>query len=176
MEFDEVVKKRHSVRSYTAQIPSDSDIVKILKAADLAPSAGGLKSRKVFVVKDQRIRRELASAAHHQDFVAEAPIVLVFCADLDMIATYGRRGRDLYCIQDSSAAVENALLKVADLGLGSCWVGAFEEEEVSDLADWSSHAEPLSSTLDQVRDGHRQFRGFGETGEFTLAIVNIRVI
>ncbi|MGD2087922.1 MAG: nitroreductase family protein [Candidatus Aminicenantes bacterium] len=144
MEFDEVVKKRHSVRSYTAQIPSDSDIVKILKAADLAPSAGGLKSRKVFVVKDQRIRKKLANAAHHQDFVAEAPIVLVFCADLDMIATYGRRGRDLYCIQDTSAALENALLKAADLGLGSCWVGAFEEEKVSEICRLPTGLRPVA--------------------------------
>jgi len=144
MEFDEVVKKRHSVRSYTAQIPSDSDIVKILKAADLAPSAGGLKSRKVFVVKDQHIRRELADAAHHQEFVARAPIVLVFCADLDMIATYGRRGRDLYCIQDTSAAIENALLKAADLGLGACWVGAFEEKKVSEICRLPTWLRPVA--------------------------------
>jgi nitroreductase len=144
MEFDEVIKKRHSVRSYTAQIPPDSVIVKILKAADLAPSSGGLKSRKLFVVKDQGVRRELANAAHQQDFVAEAPIVLVFCADLDMIATYGRRGRDLYCIQDTSAAIENALLKATDLGLGSCWVGAFEEEKVSEICRLPTSLRPVA--------------------------------
>jgi nitroreductase len=144
MEFDEVVKKRHSVRSYTAQIPADSNIVKILKAADLAPSAGGLKSRKVFVVRDQRIRRELANAAHHQEFVAQAPIVLVFCADLDMIATYGRRGSDLYCIQDTSAAIENALLKAVDLGLGACWVGAFEEEKILEICRLPTSLRPVA--------------------------------
>jgi nitroreductase len=144
MEFDEVLKNRHSVRSYTAQIPADSDIAKILKAADMAPSAGGLKSRRVFVVKDRRLRRELAIAAHHQDFVAQAPIVLVFCADLDMIATYGRRGRELYCIQDTAAAVENALLKAADLGLGSCWVGAFEEEIVSGICRLPTWLRPVA--------------------------------
>lgn len=144
MEFDEVLKNRHSVRSYTAQIPADSDVAKILKAADMAPSAGGLKSRSVFFVKDQRLRRELAIAAHHQDFVAQAPIVLVFCADLDMIATYGRRGRELYCIQDTAAAVENALLKAADLGLGSCWVGAFEEEIVSAICRLPNWLRPVA--------------------------------
>lgn len=144
MEFDEVIKKRHSVRSYTTQIPPDSDIMKILKAADSAPSAGGLKSRKVFVVKDQCIKRELANAAHHQDFVAEAPIVLVFCANLDMIATYGRRGHDLYCIQDTSAAIENALLKATDLGLGSCWVGAFEEERISEICRLPTWLRPVA--------------------------------
>ncbi|UCH97221.1 MAG: nitroreductase family protein [Candidatus Aminicenantes bacterium] len=144
MEFDEVVRKRHSVRSYTAQIPPDSDIAKILKAADMAPSAGGLKSRRVFVVKDQWTRRQLANAAHHQDFVAEAPIVLVFCADLDMIASYGRRGRELYCIQDTSAAIENALLKATDLGLGSCWVGAFQEEAVSKICRLPQWLRPVA--------------------------------
>ena len=144
MEFDEVIKKRHSVRSYTGQIPPDSDIVKILKAADMAPSAGGLKSRKVFVFKDQRVRRELANAARQQDFVAQAPILLVFCANLEMIATYGRRGRDLFCIQDTSAAVENALLKATDLGLGSCWVGAFDEEEVSKICRLPQWLRPVT--------------------------------
>lgn len=144
MEFDEVIKKRHSVRSYTSQIPLDNDIVNILKAADMAPSAGGLKSRRIFVARDQRIKRDLARAAHDQEFIAEAPVVLVFCADLDMISSYGKRGRELYCIQDTSAAVENALLKAVDLGMGSCWVGAFDEEQVSKICRLSAWLRPIA--------------------------------
>jgi nitroreductase len=144
MEFDEVLARRHSVRSYTTQIPPDSDLMKILKAAEMAPSAGGLKSRKIFMVKDQGIRRELADAANNQEFLAEAPVVLVFCADLDMIASYGKRGHDLYCIQDTSAAIENALLKATDLGLGSCWVGAFHEEDVSKICRLPLRFKPVA--------------------------------
>ncbi len=144
MDFDLVVSKRHSVRSYTPVVPSDSDIKKILKAADMAPSAGGLKSRRVFVVKSQFLRDQLAKAALDQEFVSEAPVVLVFCADLDGISSYGTRGRELYCIQDTSAAVQNALLKAADLGLGSCWVGAFEEEDVSRICGLPPWLRPVA--------------------------------
>jgi nitroreductase len=131
MEFDQVVKKRRSVRSYHPYPPSREDLEKILLAADMAPSAGNLKARQVLTVRSESQRKRLAKAALDQEFVAEAPVVLVFCADLERISEYGERGRDLYCIQDTAAAIENALLKAADLGLGSCWVGAFEEEEVA---------------------------------------------
>ena len=144
MEFDEVIARRHSVRSYTSRVPLDGDIMKILNAADQAPSAGGLKSRRFFVVKDKYIRLKLAAASLDQEFVAEAPIVLVFCADLDLISSYGDRGRDLYCIQDTAAAVENALLKAVDLGLGACWVGAFEEEIVAKICRLPAWLRPVA--------------------------------
>jgi len=144
MEFDLVVRKRHSVRSYLPRPPSDDDIKKILLAADMAPSAGGLKSRQIFVVRSPSLRKALAVAAGDQDFIAEAPVVLVCCADLERIAEYGKRGRELYCIQDTDAAIENALLKAADLGLGSCWVGAFEEEDVSRLCRLPQWLRPVA--------------------------------
>jgi nitroreductase len=144
MEFDQVVRKRRSVRSYLPHPPSDDDLKKILLAADMAPSAGGLKSRKIFVVRSPALRRALAQASLDQDFIAEAPVVLVCCADLDRILEYGKRGRELYCIQDTAAAIENALLKAADLGLGTCWVGAFEEEDVSRLCRLPQWLRPVA--------------------------------
>ncbi len=143
MEFDSVISARHSVRNYRTTAISDSDILKILQSADLAPSAGGLKAREVFIVKSAAVRRELAKASD-QEFVVEAPVVMIFCANLDAISPYGNRGRDLYCIQDAAAAVENALLKAADLGLGTCWVGAFDEEKVSKICDIPSWLRPVA--------------------------------
>lgn len=144
MDFDQVIRTRHSVRSYTSVPPSGSDLEKIAAAADMAPSAGGLKSRQIFVVRSPSLRQALAKASLDQDFIAEAPVVLIFCADLERIETYGARGRELYCIQDTSAAIENALLKATDLGLGACWIGAFEEEDVSRICGLPPHLRPVA--------------------------------
>lgn len=144
MQFDQVVRQRHSVRSYRDEQPSEKDIAAIVHAADLAPSAGGLKSRTVFLVRSLFLRKQLAIAAHGQEFVAQAPVVLIFCADHERISEYGQRGIDLYCIQDTSAAIQNALLKATDLGLGSCWVSAFDEEQVSQLCRIPQHLRPIA--------------------------------
>ena len=73
------------------------------------------------------LKARLAAAAH-QEFVAEAPVVIVVCAvPGESARRYGERGRSLYSLQDTAAATQNILLAAAELGLGSCWVGAFEE-------------------------------------------------
>lgn len=144
MEFDRVVRLRRSVRSYSSRPVPEQYITQILDAADMAPSAGGLKARAFFIARSQQLRQWLARAALDQEFIAEAPVVLIFCADLDAISEYGQRGQELYCIQDTSAAVQNALLKAVDLGLGACWVGAFEEEDVSRVCRLPRHLRPVA--------------------------------
>jgi nitroreductase len=83
------------------------------------------------MVQDEKKKRELALASLAQSFVAEAPIVLVFCADPEASGKkYGKRGRSLYSIQDATIAASYAQLAATALGLASCWVGAFDDEEV----------------------------------------------
>jgi len=103
----------------------------ILQAARRAPSAGNLQAYKVAVVRSPRLRRALGRAALDQDFLAQAPIVLVFLADpLASAVKYGGRGQTLYAIQDATIACAYAQLAACAQGLGSCWVGAFQEDEV----------------------------------------------
>lgn len=104
----------------------------ILAKANAAPSAGDLQAYEVVAVLSPRLRNELADAALGQAHVAEAPLVLVFCADPERArAKYGQRGVDLYAIQDATIACAYAQLAATELGLGSCWVGAFHEEVVA---------------------------------------------
>jgi nitroreductase len=78
------------------------------------------------------MKRDLTAAAGAQDFIADAGLVVGICADLELCyGVYGRRGRDLYAVQDCAAAAENILLKAAELGLASCWIGAFDDGEVA---------------------------------------------
>ena len=96
--MNEIFKRRHSVRSFQARNVSRRELEAVLAAADSAPSAGGLKSREVSVVTDDVTKKRLVEAAHGQEFVAQAPVVIVFWAVPSRSAgKYGATGRDPLC-------------------------------------------------------------------------------
>ncbi|MEM5869649.1 MAG: nitroreductase family protein [Candidatus Aenigmatarchaeota archaeon] len=131
MEFFDVLKKRHSVRAFSPRPIEESKIKQILEAVNSSPSAGNLQAYEIFLVQDEKKKRELALASFAQSFIAEAPVVLVFCANPERSGKkYGKRGRSLYSIQDATIAAAYAQLAATALGLASCWVGAFDDEEV----------------------------------------------
>ena len=131
MELYQVLVKRRSVRSFTSKPVEESKLRRIFEAANLAPSAGNLQAYQVRVVQDQAKRNALADAAFGQGFIAAAPVSLVFCADPERSAQkYGKRGADLYCLQDATIAGVFAMLAAVDLGLGTVWVGDFDEKKV----------------------------------------------
>ncbi len=142
----EAMEKRHSVRAFDASREVPQEMVdEVLRCACLAPSAGNVQPWRFTVVRDARVKEALAAAALGQTFVAQAPVVIVVCADLKAHAgSYGRRGVELYAIQDTAAAVQNMLLAATALGLGTCWVGAFREEEAARALDLPPHLRPLA--------------------------------
>ncbi len=146
MEFFETVEKRHSVRDFDAAREVAQDLVEeMLRCACLAPSAGNVQPWRFHVVRDPGVKGALARAALGQACVAGAPVVIVVGADLEAhAASYGRRGVELYSIQDTAAAVENMLLAAASLGLGACWVGAFREEEAARALGLPPDVRPLA--------------------------------
>lgn len=122
---------RYSCRRFRSDPVPRPLLEQLLEAARWAPSAGGLEPWRFVVVTAAVPRRELAAAALRQVFVAEAPVVVVVCAVPEESARiYGARGRHLYCLQDTAAATQNLLLAATAAGLGSCWVGAFDEGRV----------------------------------------------
>lgn len=144
MRTMEHFRNRRSVRNFTKDTVPDEVIAEALEAGNLAPSAGNLQARDFVVVHDREKRLALADTAHSQRFLADAPVIIVCCANQERIAEYGPRGRELYCIQDVAAAVENMLLYLADAGYGACWVGAFNEKRVADLLRLPIHVRPLA--------------------------------
>jgi len=132
MHFFDVVEKRRSVRVFTGASVEAGKLEAVLATATLAPSAGDLQAYRIVVIDDAVTKKALAAAALDQDFVAEAALVLVFCADPGRSETrYGQRGASLYCIQDATIAACYAQLAAAAQGLASCWVGAFDEARVA---------------------------------------------
>jgi len=146
MDFWETIERRHSVRRFNADHDVAPEIVeRILRAALLAPSAGNCQPWHFFVVRDAEIKELLAEAAGGQRFVAEAPVVIVVCAEpARSSARYGSRGSSLYCLQDTAAATEHILLAATASGLGSCWVGAFSERAAAQALRLPGHLRPVA--------------------------------
>jgi len=144
MELRQALRDRRSVRAFQPEPIPQSVLEQLVELANWAPSAGNLQSRDFIVVRDAATRKGLARAAIDQDFVAQAPAVLVVCANFSRVTKYGRRGRDLYSIQDAAAATQNFLLAAHAAGYGTVWVGAFDEDAVSRLLRLPSHVRPVA--------------------------------
>ncbi len=131
MDLADAIKSRRSIRTYK-KIEISQDIVdQLIDAARLSPSAGNAQSWAFVIVREQENKLALSKAALNQRSIVEASVVLVVCADENSAEeSYGSRGKMLYCLQDTAAATQNILLTACSLGLGTCWIGAFKEDEV----------------------------------------------
>jgi nitroreductase len=135
MDVFEAIKGRRSVRAFKSEENvSEETVEKLIDAARWAPSAGNIQPWEFIIVRRSEIKKRLAEAAFNQSFIEEAPVVIVVCVDENRSSEgYGQRGKALYCIQDSAAAIENIHLAAHSVGLGTCWVGAFREEGASEI-------------------------------------------
>lgn len=129
--FFELISQRRSVRAFHTQPIETEKERAIFQAVQAAPSAGNLQAFEVYLVRQTSTKKALAEAAWNQVFMVEAPLILVFCAHPARCTwKYGRRGEELYAVQDATIACTFAMLAATQLGLGCVWVGAFDEDEV----------------------------------------------
>jgi nitroreductase len=145
-DFFETVRHRHSVRRYRTDMAVEPEkLHAILEMACAAPSAGDLQSYHIDVITDPALRQSLVEAATGQSFIAEAPVTLVFSSHAERAATkYGERGRQLYALQDTTIAATYAQLAAAAAGLGSTWVGQFDEAAVTRLLKLDPGLQPIA--------------------------------
>ena len=141
--------RSHSVRAFQDKKIPDKSIEKITSASTRAPSAGNLQSYQIFIVTENETKSKLADAAHGQDYVKNSPTVFVFCGDTQVPAQeYGKRGQELYCIQDATIACTYAQLAAHELGLASVWVGSFDENKVSEILGLDSVLRPVAMLVE----------------------------
>lgn len=145
MEPDKIFTERFSCRSFLKKEVPEEYIKVILNAGIWAPSAGNLQPWRFLVIKNRELKEKLTEVAYEQEFISEAPFVIVVIAlPEESAARYGDRGRNLYSIQDTAAAIQNMLLQASILGLGSCWVGAFSEEKAKGVLNLGKNERPVA--------------------------------
>ena len=126
----DLIEKRFSVRKFKDKPIEQEKLDKILKAARLAPSARNYQPWKFVVIRDETKRQQLTEICKGQKFVSEAPVTIaICCTNIDYRMTCGQPA---YII-DGALASQNITLEAFDLGLGTCWIGAFYQAEMAKL-------------------------------------------
>ena len=144
MDILKAVKERRSLRDFQKKDIPDVLLDRLAEALIWAPSAGNLQARKFYFVKQPDIKNKIAAAALNQSFIAEAPLVIVGCTDSRISGKYGERGVYLYSIQDVALSIMGMMLVAHENGLGSCWVGAFNEADIRKILDIPNHLRPVA--------------------------------
>lgn len=130
MDFDRVLKNRRCIRKYSTKKINFSDISNVCDAARYSPMAGNIYTIKLIIISDEKKKEQITEAALNQEFIAQASYIIVVCSDITQLKrSYGSRA-EMYGRQQAGAVIENILLKVTDLKLASCWVGAFDENAI----------------------------------------------
>jgi len=123
LEYMELVRKRRSTRKYKPDPVPEQHLKAILEAARLAPSWSNRQCWRYVIVTDQNTKKKLAEAG--EKWISEAPVIIVVCADPE--ASGHKPGMDYYML-DTGISFEHLILAATDLGLGTCWIGGFEEK------------------------------------------------
>ena len=141
--FASVVKRRRMIRKYEDRPVPEEEIRALLRYAVRAPSAGNLQPWEFILVRDPEVRAQLAKAAMNQNSVATAPIIIATCADIQRMGEkYGTRGA-FYSLVDTAFASLLILLGATERGLGACFVGAYNPEEVAKILQLPTHVRPV---------------------------------
>ena len=130
MDVFTAISKRSSVRAYKTTDVEEDKLKKVLEAARLSPSASNRQDWKFIIVRNEETKKKLAKAAFGQSFIGEAPIVIVVCGTEPK--TFMACGQPAYTV-DVSIACAFMILQAYELGLGTCWIGAFDEDEVKKI-------------------------------------------
>ena len=141
MDFSNLIYARQSVRAYQSTPVPEEKLQALLEAANRAPSAGNFQAFEIYVVTDLKQRQALAGATFGQDFMQNAPLNLVFCMNP---ARCEYQPAEVFAMQDTTIACTFAMLKVTEIGLASCWIGAFIPEKVAQTLALPAGIKPVA--------------------------------
>ncbi len=134
MDVHEAIHLRRSVKKYHQKHLEKEKLGMILEAGRMAPSSGNIQNWYFVAIQNPATKQKIAQACFEQYWMAQAPVLIVICANMDRARImFGKRGESLYSIQNCACAAENMMIMATSIGIGSCFVSVFEEQEVGNL-------------------------------------------
>ena len=143
MEFFDLIKKRYSVRAYQSKPVEEEKLQKILEAANLAPTAANRQPFKIIVIHTRGKESDL-KRIYHRDWFSQAPLVIGICAEKSK--AWSRMDNKNYADVDATIAMDHLILAATDLGLGTCWIAAFDPKAAKEILSLPDDVEPLAFT------------------------------
>jgi len=145
MEFYDVIKKRKSVRKYKPDPITSTTLERILDAGRIAPSAKNYQPWRFIVVRDPDKKDQIVEASRNQKFVGEGAVIVVGCALVE--SAWGRMGGYMSSWSvDLTIALDHIILAAVNEGLGTCWIGAFDEAKVKAILNIPENVRVLALT------------------------------
>jgi len=160
MEFYDVIRTRRSIRSYRPDPIPEEVLQRVLESARIAPSGSNRQPWRFVIVKDEKIKKRMVAVCGDQRFIAEAPLIIVACG---YNIHYNRGGymQDMSMLVDLSIAFTHLILAARAEGLGTCWIGSFDNEEVKKILEIPDDFNVVAVTP----LGYPKGEGFSEPGQ-----------
>ena len=141
--FTDLARLRVSIRGYRSDPVPDQDVGTVLEAAGLAPTACNRQPFRLFVLQSEAARAA-AHAAYPRDWLAQAPVIILICTDPEK--AWSRADGKNYADVDASIAMDHLTLCATELGLGTCWIGAFDPDLLRTGLNLPANLHPLAMT------------------------------
>jgi nitroreductase len=143
MEFSTLIRKRHSVRAYKTDAVEETKLQQVLEAARLAPTATNRQAFK-FVVIHTKGREEELKRIYNKDWFVRPPLVVCACGipSENWVRQDGKNYNDV----DVAIAMDHLILAATDVGLGTCWIGAFDAQAAREVLGLPDGVEPIALT------------------------------
>ncbi|MFB0503869.1 MAG: nitroreductase family protein [Candidatus Bathyarchaeia archaeon] len=136
MDVFEALTKRKSVRSYLETPVPDEVLAKVMEAARLAPSAGNVQPWHFIAVRKEEKRVRIAKGCRYGKFLDESPVVIIACGD--------KKASPHYYAMETAIALEHVVIASTALGLGTCWIGMFKEQEIREMLNLPENFEIIA--------------------------------
>lgn len=156
MEFESVIKSRESIRNYSDKKVEDEKIDFMLECTRLAPSWANKQCWQFVVIKDKKTIEKLSKTSLINRWLKNVPVIIVACGDPKQS---GFRNDMHYFLVDVSIALEHLVLAARDKGLGTCWIGAFDEKKVKEILKIPENIRVVAFTPVGYPKGKKGFGG-----------------
>jgi nitroreductase len=160
MDFDQLIKHRYSCRHYSPDQVDEDALNKILEAARLAPTAANRQPFQIIIIRTKGKEDELLNI-YLKDWFVQPPLILCVCSDPEAGWFRKKFDNQSYATVDAAIVMDHITLQAADLGIGTCWIGAFNPQAAREFLNLPDHIEPIAFTplgypLDEVKPKTRK--------------------